>query len=101
MKQLKDLKDEILSNRINSLYIFYGEDYGLRHHYISKLKESFQEVQFVDKAENIQKASTGIGLFKIKKLYIIHGDEEFAKSKSAVLNLFIKRLHRRYCNICI
>lgn len=72
MKQLKDLKDELLNNKINNLYIFYGEDYGLRHHYINKLKESFDVVEFVDNAENISKTSTGIGLFKRKILYLIH-----------------------------
>lgn len=72
MKQLKDLKEEIIKNQINPLYIFYGEDYGLRHHYIQKLKESFQDVQIVNKADDISQASTGIGLFKIHRLYIIH-----------------------------
>ena len=30
MKNLKDLKEDILANKINKFYVFYGEDFGLR-----------------------------------------------------------------------
>ena len=36
MTPLKELKENILNNNIQNFYVFYGEDSGLRKHYIDK-----------------------------------------------------------------
>ena len=41
MKSLKDLKDDILHKKFNKFYVFCGDDYGLRHHYIQEIKKYF------------------------------------------------------------
>ena len=41
MKNLKDLKEDILANKINKFYVFYGEDFGLRKHYIDYLSKKY------------------------------------------------------------
>lgn len=92
MKLLKDLKDEILANNIEKLYVFYGEDFGLRKHYINKLSESFQNVQQLDNLEQLDVSSSKGGLFTITTLYIIYGDTEFLKHSAEEVQAIIDKL---------
>ena len=32
MKRLEDLKEELLADKLQKFYVFYGEDYGIRKH---------------------------------------------------------------------
>ena len=41
MKNLKDLKEEIINKQFQHFYVFYGEDYGLRDHYIKEIAKQF------------------------------------------------------------
>lgn len=92
MKNLKDLKEEILQNVIHKFYVFYGEDYGIRKHYINKLSTFFQETRTIDSMELIANQQRGSGLFSVKTLYIIHGDIVFARKKSNYIQSAINKL---------
>ena len=45
MKKLEDLKKELLDNKVNKFYVFYGEDFGIRKHYINKISTYFTSNQ--------------------------------------------------------
>lgn len=92
MKNLKDLKQEIIDKNIKPLYVFYGEDYGLRHHYIQEIAKSFDQVEEISSALNYANSQLGSGLFVIKTLYIVHSDLSFAKSKKNIIQYFIDKL---------
>lgn len=92
MKMLENLKKDILNNKIESFYVFYGEDYGIRKHYIDKLKTYFDRVTVVDSCEDISNSIVAKSLFKLKELYIVYNDEEFAKLSKMKIQTFINRL---------
>lgn len=92
MKQLKDLKQEILDNKINNFYVFYGNDFGLRKHYINKLAEKFDKIKVIMSAENFTNNTTTGTLFKLNTLYILYNDLEFCKQNVAYINTFIKKI---------
>lgn len=94
MKNLKDLKEEILASKINKFYVFYGEDYGLRHHYINEIRKHFDSISMVQDLVNFSKSQSQGGLFDEKYLYIAHGDIEFAKSKKGFIETFINKMGR-------
>jgi len=92
MKNLKDLKEDILNNKIEKFYVFYGEDYGLRHHYIQEIGKHFDKIDPVYDMENFVKQQTGGGLFKKKRLLVAHGEVDFAKQKPFQIQSFISKL---------
>lgn len=92
MKSLQDLKQEILDGKINNFYVFFGEDYGLRHHYINKLSQSFNKVRVLDSYQQVQQSTSGVGLFKTHDLLIVYNDETFAKLNELSLTRFIDRI---------
>lgn len=100
MKKLQDLKQEILEGKINNFYVFYGEDYGIRKHYIDKLSTFFPSTITADKFEDIRDIIVSKSLFSIKRLIVIYDDRNFAKSSNEVISTFIKRL-KDYCVIFV
>lgn len=100
MKKLQDLKQEILDGQINNFYVFYGEDYGIRKHYINKLSTFFKQTIVVDSCEDVVNMTVSKNLFHIKKLVIIYGDMTFPKNSHRAIETFIKRLVD-YCVILV
>ena len=93
MKQLKDLKDELLANKVSNFYIFYGQDFGLRRHYIQRIAKSYDSIKVISSALEIADTnSAGSGLFKTSTIFVVYNDIEFAKSRLEVLQTFLKRL---------
>lgn len=93
MKNLKDLKEDIINKRFQKFYVFYGEDYGLRHHYIQELAKNFNKINVVYDLNNFIDNQTGGGLFKTKRLCIAHGEVEFARQKAFNIQTFISKLN--------
>lgn len=91
MKQLKDLKEEILKKEILNFYVFYGEDFGLRKHYINAIKLYFDRVVVLDDYKNLSN-NKGFSLLKTKTLYIIYNCEEITKLSIEQINGFIKKI---------
>lgn len=92
MKKLEDLKNDILNNRFQQFYVFYGEDYGIRRHYIKKLGENFQKVSMVSSCQAITDKTVVKSLFSIKELCIIYNDLEFPRKDINYIKTFIERL---------
>lgn len=90
MVNLKDLKENLINNKPNKFYVFYGEDYGLRRHYINKIAESYSKRRCVDTTSDIEAAGRGRGLIKTSNLFIIYNDIDFARSRKNDIQEFIK-----------
>ena len=93
MKKLQDLKEEILNNKINNFYIFYGEDYGLRQHYIKAISNKYAKVVFIDNYLDFSNQA-GSTLFSANYLYLLYNCfdfcnltvEQITKFKQKILN---------------
>ena len=74
MKNLKDLKEEILANTFQPLYIFYGEDNGIRQHYVHEIaKRTGLKINMIMNFDDFLKAkSGGKSLFSRKSLYVYY-----------------------------
>lgn len=93
MKNLKDLKEEIINKQFQHFYVFYGEDYGLRDHYIKEIAKQFNnKITTLYSLESLIDVKTGNGLLAVPKLYVVHGDIDFARKKKLEIQKFIKRL---------
>ena len=104
MKSLKDLKEEILDNKLQHFYVFYGEDYGLRHHYIHEIARRHfnNKISYIpDFDKYLRKQSGGKGLFDFKSLYVVHGEVEFAKSSKYIINTFLEKLSNDTVILCL
>ena len=99
MKNLKDLKEDILANKINKFYVFYGEDFGLRKHYIDYLSKKYSKKTIVNNALNLGNSFGGGNLFKTTTLYVVPGDLDFAKLKKDKIEEFITKIDKNDCVI--
>lgn len=101
MKNIKDLKDDIMNKRFQKFYVFYGEDYGLRNHYIKEIAKQFNnKVNLLFDLEGIRDLQTGSGLFRTDKLYVVHGDFNFARMRKDFIEEFIKKLKHETVILC-
>ena len=100
MKKLQDLKQELIEGKVNKFYVFYGEDYGIRKHYINKIATFFDSTVVVDSCEKVGAMTVAKSLFKIKRLIVVYDDQVFAKKSNEVIQTFIKRLND-YCVILV
>lgn len=101
MKLLKDLKEEIINHQFNKFYVFYGEDYGLRHLYINEIGKSYNSIQTVDSYSDIASSNSSTGLFSLKTIYIIYNDIEFSKLSAEKLKVFLNRIKSSDCVIAV
>ena len=92
MLRLEDLKQQILDSQINNLYIFYGEDYAIRKHYIKKIAELFSETLYFETYSEAKSTSSKSALFKVKRLMVIDSDEEFLNIEETTANNLIVNL---------
>lgn len=92
MKKLEDLKKDILEGKIEKFYVFYGEDFGIRKHYIDKLSTFFTNKSMMSSCGDVSNRTIGKSLFKITTLYVVHGDIQFPKQNKSQIQTFINRL---------
>ena len=93
MTNLKDLKENLLNKQVNKFYVFYGEDSGLKKHYINKIAEFYKTRRSVDTVLDIQQGGSGKGLFVTSNLFVVYNDIEFARSKKSDLDSFISSMN--------
>lgn len=78
---VKELKNS-LKTKINNVYIFTGEEVGIRDLYVSKLKKQLNlPIVYLDSYLKNRKRIKGTSLFKEKCLYIILEDKELQKEE--------------------
>jgi len=99
MKKIEDLKKELLSNNVSNFYVFYGEDYGIRKHYIDYIKKFYGKVVQLNSGDVInERLLVKTSIFdKSTKLYICYGDVEFAQHTPEYFGVFIKNLKSNGC----
>ena len=99
MKKIEDLKKELLANNISNFYIFYGEDYGIRKHYIDYIKKFYGKVIQLNSGDVInERLMVKTSIFdKSTKLYICYGDLEFAQHSPEYYGVFINNLKNNGC----
>lgn len=81
--ELKDLKEELLQNKIRPLYIFTGVELALQDVYIKKIKEvsKLNSVR-TEYLKNIYNKFNTRSLIKINpNIYIIRDDEDYIKAE--------------------
>lgn len=100
MKQLKDLKEELLQFKLNNFYVFYGEDFGIKHHYIERVKLKCDKLLVVSTVEDIYNAKTGYSLFPEKNLYVVLNDMNFSTWNKNKIQTFIDRLQDDILIVC-
>jgi len=102
MKKLEDLKLDLLKDKFDKFYVFYGEDFGIRKHYIEKISTYFDKVVNVDSCSAVKDAVAVKSLFKTRKLYIIYNDLDFAMWSESAIKLFIDGINiDEYACICV
>lgn len=99
MKKIEDLKKELLSGNVSNFYVFYGEDYGIRKHYIDYIKKFYGKVIQLNSGDVInERLLVKTSIFdKSTKLYICYGDIEFAQHTPEYFGVFIKNLKTNGC----
>lgn len=102
MKNLKDLKEDILNNNLKNFYIFWGEDYGLRHHYCEEITKRFgaKRLTLLDEVNQLRDVKSSGGLFVTKKVFIIYNDVDFAKMKVKEIHKLINNLKHEILICC-
>ena len=91
MKKLKDLKDEFLNDKFNNFYVFYGEDFGLRKHYINAVKQKYKRVIVLDNYEDISN-NKGSALIVTKTLFIIYECKDFCDLSTDKIKHFMRKI---------
>lgn len=99
MKRLEDLKEELLADKLQKFYVFYGEDYGIRKHYIHKIQSYFKgKVMYVDDYTKVMSNENTMSLFGVvEKLVVVYNDLEFATLRKEQIHKFIKGLSQYTC----
>lgn len=99
MKKLEDLKRELVRNKLEKFYVFYGEDFGIRKHYIEKIATYFSTPpKYIDDFNAVKVSGRTKSLFgPTEELVVIYNDEEFAKQPEREIQKFIDNLRQYTC----
>ena len=90
MKSLYDLKKELVSGKVNNLYVFTGEEYLIRKIYYEKIAELNGKLRYVETVNNLFPELEKKSLFKTKATYVVYNDLEFLKQKDSTFNRLIE-----------
>lgn len=102
MKNIGDLKTDIMDGKLSTFYVFYGEDTGLRKHYIDKLSTFYDTKYMLDSYEEVRHLATANDIFSRTKLFVVVNDEAFSKLSSTQIQQFIGLLgNKDYCCVFI
>lgn len=102
MRTIQEVGTEILNNTPQKLYIFGGEEYGIKCKYISILKEHYsicEEMPTVNSVISIMSRKHFIPLQP--KLYVVRYDEEFISNLNEVTASKLKSLNVIGTLVCI
>ena len=101
MKKLEDLKTDLLNNKVEKFYIFYGNDVGIRQHYINKISTYFQQKLVVDNWLNIKSYIGANSLISGRKLILIYNDEDFLNQESKNIENLIYKINNDFSCIFV
>lgn len=92
MKNIKDLKEDILNNTAGNLFVFNGEEWAVKKHYINKIAEGYNKVRYIDNTSELSDAVATRSLFKKKTLYVVSHDLDFLELSAKEYDNIIKRV---------
>lgn len=92
MKNIKDLKESILNKTAGNLFVFNGDEWAIKKHYIDKIAEDYKVVKYLDDTVDLANNMVSRGLFKKKTLYIVPHDLEFLKSSAKEFDSIIGKI---------
>ena len=96
MKSIQDAGREILTNNPCKMYVFTGEEYGIKKRYLSILSSYYGSSKEYEKVEDVLSIFRSKRLIKLQPcLYIVRYDEDFIKSLNDRSENDIRKL-----NIC-
>jgi len=102
MRKLEDLKSSLLKDEVDKFYVFYGDDFGIRKHYIEKLGSYFSQVTYLNSWTDIKDMISVKSLFNIRQLILVYDDTDFAKQDVGVIKSFIDSINNEwYCCVFI
>lgn len=101
MKRLEDLKTDLLADKVEKFYIFYGEDVGIRKHYIDRISTYFDDKLILDNWEVVRSTVSTKSLFKLKQLILVFNDEDFAKQPESEVTKLLMKLNGEFTCIFI
>lgn len=81
MKQLMDLKNEIIQNNLSTLYIFTGDEYMIKRIYYEEIARRYGKLRRFDNVQGIYNELEKKSLFSIKSVFICYNDLEYLKQK--------------------
>lgn len=99
MKRLEDLKKDLLDGKVENFYVFYGEDYGIRHHYVEKINSFYPgPITCLDTYESVKNTNRSMLLFgPTKRIVLIYNDIDFLKLNEYDISKFIQGLVNTIC----
>lgn len=96
MKSIQEAGKEILTNNPSKMYVFTGEEYGIKKRYLSILSSYYGSSKEYEKVEDVLSIFRSKRLIKLQPcLYIVRYDEDFIKSLNDRSENDIRKL-----NIC-
>lgn len=101
MRKLEDLKEALLRDEVDRFYIFYGEDVGIRKHYVDKISTYSKEKFTVDDWVTLRQLANSNSLFPVKRLALVFNDMDFLNQKPEDVQNFIDRINADYTCIFI
>lgn len=98
MKKLQDLKAELLAKQVNPFYVFYGEEYGIRKHYINYIEKLLHtKAEYISSLEEYDKSTRQKALWDIgSELVVIYNDIDFTTTVTVPFMVdFVARMSKR------
>ena len=90
MKSLIDLKKDILDDKLDTFYVFTGEEYMIRRIYYEKIAQKYGKLKRFDSVQGIYMELEKKSLFALKNVLLCYNDLEFLKQKEKTYERLLK-----------
>ena len=94
MKNIKDLKEDILNKSAGNIFVFNGEEWAIKKHYINKIAEDYKTTKYLKDTMDLSEKVVSVKLFKQKTLYVVPHDLDFLKTTSKEYEALLQRLRK-------
>lgn len=91
MKNIKDLKEDILNNNAGNVFVFNGEEWAVKKHYINKIAENYKTVKYVRDTTEFSENIVARNMFKRKTLFVVPHDLDFLKASTKEYESVLER----------
>lgn len=81
MKSLITLKQELMNEQTQNLYVFGGEENAIRKVYYEKIAELRGKLKYIETVKDLFKELEKKSLFKVNVTYVVYNDMDFLKQK--------------------